>query len=145
MEMLFSNIDFWDWLIFGTVLVIVEMFVASTFFLWMGVSAIIVGIILKIIPTISGNLQLLIFAFLAVSSIYVANKFFKVETVDTQLNERSSRHVGNIYTVVELSGDGAKVKVGDSLWLARGCEMSIGQKVKVVDTDSTTLIVEETK
>jgi len=145
MEMLFANIDFWDWLIFGTVLVIIEMFAASTFFLWMGVSAIVVGIILKIIPTISGNMQLLIFAFLAVSSIYIVNKFFKVETVDTQLNERSSRHIGNIYTVVELSNDGAKVKVGDSLWLARGCEMSIGQKVKVIDTDSATLIVEETK
>ncbi len=38
---------------------------------------------------------------------------------------------------------GAKVKVGDSLWLTKVCDMVIGQQVKVVGTDSTTLIVEE--
>jgi membrane protein implicated in regulation of membrane protease activity len=32
--------------------------------------------------------------------------------------------------------------VGDSLWLAKGCDMHIGQRVKVIDTDSVTLIVE---
>ena len=145
METLFSNIDFLDWLIFGAVLIIVEIFVCSTFFLWMGISAVIVGIFLKINPELSSNTQLLTFAFLSVSSIYIANKFFKVETVDTQLNERASRHIGNTYTVVELTDDGAKVKVGDSIWLAKGCEMSIGQKVRVVETDITTLIVEKTK
>ncbi len=145
MELFFANIDFWDWLIFGFVLIIIEMFVWSTFFLWMGLSAIIVGVLLNLNPELSGNVQLLIFAFLSVASIYIANTFFKVETVDTQLNERASRHIGNTYTVAELNNDGAKVKVGDSLWLAKGCEMSIGQKVRVVDTDSTTLIVEEIK
>lgn len=143
MEGVFANIDYWDWLILGFLLIIFEVFVWSTFLLWMGISAIAVGLLLLLDPSLNGNVQLLIFAFLSVSSIYIANKFFKVHTVDTQLNERSSRHIGNIYNVVEVTNNGAKVQVGDSLWLAKGCEMSIGQKVKVVDTDSTTLIVEE--
>lgn len=145
MEMLFTNIDFWHWLIFGSVLIIIEIFAWSTFFLWMGVSAIMVGALLKVNPDLSGNTQLLIFAFLSVSTIYIAKKFFKVETVDTQLNERSSRHIGNIYTVAEVTNNGTKVQVGDSLWLATGTDMVVGQKVKVVDTDSTTLIVEAIK
>ena len=73
METLFSNIDFLDWLILGAVLIIVEIFVCSTFFLWMGISAVIVGIFLKINPELSSNTQLLTFAFLSVSSIYIAN------------------------------------------------------------------------
>jgi len=145
MEILFTNVDFWHWLIFGSVLIIIEIFAWSTFFLWMGVSAIMVGALLKVNPDLSGNTQLLIFAFLSVSTIYIAKKFFKVETVDTQLNERSFRHIGNIYTVAEVTNNGAKVQVGDSLWLATGADMVVGQKVKVVDTDSTTLIVEAIK
>jgi len=145
MEILFTNVDFWHWLIFGSVLIIIEIFAWSTFFLWMGVSAIMVGVLLKVNPDLGGNTQLLIFAFLSVSTIYIAKKFFKVETVDTQLNERSFRHIGNIYTVAEVTNNGAKVQVGDSLWLATGTDMVVGQKVKVVDTDSTTLIVEAIK
>lgn len=145
MEGLFTNIDFWDWLIFGFVLIIFEMFVWSTFLLWMGISAIVVGLLLILDPNLSGSVQLLVFAFLSVSSIYIANKFFKVKTVDAQLNERSGRHIGNVYTVAEVTDNGAKVQVGDSLWLATGTDMVVGQKVKVVDTDSTTLIVEAIK
>jgi membrane protein implicated in regulation of membrane protease activity len=143
MDALFIDIDFWHWLIIGSILIIVEIFVWSTFFLWMGISAIIVGVLLYLMPTLSANTQLILFGFLSISSIYITRNFFKVETSDSQLNLRAGRHIGNIYTVIELTDNGAKVKVDDSLWLAKGCEMSIGQKVKVVNTDSTTLIVEK--
>jgi membrane protein implicated in regulation of membrane protease activity len=143
MEALFADFDFWHWLVLGLALIIIELFAWSTFFLWMGISAVVVGILLYLSPNMSWETQLLIFAFLSIVTIYLAKKFLKVETIDTQLNERASRHVGNIYTVAELDNNGAKVKVGDSLWLAKGCDMVIGQQVKVVGTDSTTLIVED--
>ena len=143
MEALFVDFDFWHWLVLGLALIIIELFAWSTFFLWMGISAVVVGILLYLSPNMSWETQLLIFSFLSIVTIYLAKKFLKVETIDTQLNERASRHVGNIYTVAELDNNGAKVKVGDSLWLAKGCDMVIGQQVKVVGTDSTTLIVEE--
>ena len=143
MEVLFADFDFWHWLVLGLALIIIELFAWSTFFLWMGISAVIVGILLYLSPNMSWETQLLIFSFLSIVTIYLAKKFLKVETIDTQLNERASRHVGNIYTVAELDNNGAKVKVGDSLWLAKGCDMVIGQQVKVVGTDSTTLIVED--
>jgi len=143
MDILLTDIGYWHWLVFGAILIIIEIFAFSTFFLWMGISSIIVGILLSFNPTMSGNTQLLIFAVLSISSIYISKKFFKVKTTDTQLNERASRHIGSIYIVAELTNDGAKVKVDDSLWLAKGCEMSVGKKVKVVSVDSTTLIVED--
>ena len=39
--------------------------------------------------------------------------------------------------------DGAiKVKIGNSLWFAKGTELSVGQTVKIIDVESSTFIVE---
>ncbi len=142
MEAFFESIDYWHWLVFGLALIIIELFAWSTFFLWMGVSAIMIGIVSKIIPELSWQTELLLFAALSLASIFLAQKYFPVRTIDNELNSRAERHIGNSYTVVSNDENGAKVKVGDSLWLAKGFDMQIGQKVKVVDTDSVTLIVE---
>jgi len=142
MEAFFESINYWHWLVFGLALIIIELFAWSTFFLWMGVSAIMTGIVSKIIPELSWQIELLLFAALSLASIFLAQKYFPVRTIDNELNSRAERHIGNSYTVVSNDENGAKVKVGDSLWLAKGFDMQIGQKVKVVDTDSVTLIVE---
>ncbi|HIF88406.1 MAG TPA: NfeD family protein [Candidatus Thioglobus sp.] len=142
MEAFFVNMDYWHWLVFGLALIIIELFAWSTFFLWMGVSAMMTGIVSKIMPDLSWQLELLLFSVLSIVSILLAKKYFPVKTIDNELNARAARHVGNSYTVVSNDENGAKVKVGDSLWLAKGCDMQIGQQVRVIDTDSTTLIVE---
>jgi hypothetical protein len=142
MEAFFANMDYWHWLVFGLALIIIELFAWSTFFLWIGVSAMMTGIVSKIIPDLSWQLELLLFSALSIVSILLAKKYFPVKTIDNELNARAARHIGNSYTVVSNDENGAKVKVGDSLWLAKGCDMQIGQKVRVIDTESTTLIVE---
>ena len=142
MEAFLANMDYWHWLVFGLALIIIELFAWSTFFLWMGVSAMMTGIVSKIMPDLSWQLELLLFSVLSIVSILLAKKYFPVKTIDNELNARATRHVGNSYTVVSNDENGAKVKVGDSLWLAKGCDMQIGQKVRVIDTDSATLIVE---
>ena len=142
MEVFFATIDYWHWLVLGLALVIIELFASSTFFLWMGVSAIMVGILYKLFPNLSWQIQLLLFSGLSIFSIFLTKKYFPVKTIDNELNVRAKRHIGNIYTVVSNDEHGTKIKVGDSLWLAKGCDMHIGQRVKVIDTDSVTLIVE---
>jgi hypothetical protein len=142
MEAFFANMDYWHWLVFGLVLIIIELFAWSTFFLWMGVSAMMTGTVSKIFTDLSWQFELLLFSALSIISIFLAKKYFPVKTIDSELNARAARHIGNSYTVVSNDENGAKVKVGDSLWLAKGCNMQIGQKVKVIETDSVTLIVE---
>lgn len=142
MEAFFANMDYWHWLVFGLALIIVELFAWSTFFLWMGVSAMMTGIVSKIMPDLPWQLELLLFSALSIVSILLAKKYFPVKTIDNELNVRAARHIGNSYTVVSNDENGAKVKVGDSLWLAKGFDMQIGQKVRVIDTDSVTLVVE---
>ena len=142
MEVFLTNMDYWHWLILGLAMIIIEMLAWSTFFLWIGVAAIMTGVVSKIIPELSWQLELLLFSTLSITSVFVVKKYFPVKTIDNELNSRVARHIGKSYTVALNDDNGAKVKVGDSLWLAKGCDMYIGQKVKVIDTDSTTLIVE---
>ena len=66
MEFLFENLNFIHWLILGIALIILELFVWTVFLLWIGSSAITVGIIFFLLPNVSGLLQLLIFIVLAV-------------------------------------------------------------------------------
>jgi len=141
MELFFENIDYWHWLVFGLTLIIIELFTWSTFLLWIGMSSVMVGIVLKLYPDLLWQFQLLLFSGLSIMSVFLAKKYFPIKTIDNELNMRAKRHIGNTYTVASSDENGAKVKVGDSLWLAKGCDMDVGQKVTVVDTDSATLIV----
>jgi inner membrane protein len=81
-----------------------------------------------------------------VISIYIGRAYLKrhpIQTEDTGLNRRGSRMVGEIVTVVEaISGGEGKVQVGDAPWIAKGPDLSVGAKARVVRMDGTTLVVE---
>ena len=142
MEMLLENLNYLHWLVFGLGLVIVELFLWSMFLLWIGVSAITISIVFYLYPEVSAGLQVLSFIFLSAVSTFLARKYFPVKTVDDELNLNAKSHIGKECTVVSIENGIVKVRLGESLWFAKGCEMSVGQKVRIIDTDSSTLIVE---
>ena len=88
------------------------------------------------------GLQVLSFLLLSAVSTFLAKKYFPVKTVDDELNINAKSHIGKECTVVSIENNIVKVRLGESLWFAKGCEMSVGQKVRIIDTDSSTLIVE---
>ena len=65
-----------------------------------------------------------------------------MKTVDDELSINAKSHIGKECIVVSIENSIVKVKLGESLWFAKGCEMSVGQKVHIVEVDSSTLIVE---
>lgn len=58
------------------------------------------------------------------------------------LNDRAARLVGEVVTVAEpiVHGRG-RLAVGDSVWLARGPELLVGERVSVVAVDGSVLVV----
>ena len=142
MEMLLENLNYLHWLVFGLALVIVELILWSMFLLWIGVSAITISIVIYLYPEVSAGLQALSFALLSLVSIFLAKKYFPVKTIDDELSINAKNHIGKECTVVSIENNIIKVRLGESLWFAKGCEMSVGQKVRIVDTDLSTLIVE---
>ncbi|MGB5076023.1 MAG: NfeD family protein [Sphingorhabdus sp.] len=136
----------WFWLSLGLALGIAEMLAPGFFLIWLGMAALIVGLLDWFLP-ISVPFQVALFATLSVLTVFAGKKFLKdnpIETDDPKLNDRGARMAGEIVTVVEAIQDGnGRVKVGDSVWSARGTDAAVGSRVRVMGSDGAVLLVEQ--
>ena len=142
MEMLFENLNFMHWLVLGLSLIILELFLWTVFLLWIGVSAISVSIFFYLMPDTSWPIQLLIFVILSLTTTNLAKRYYPVKTVDDELHEKAKTFIGKECKVSSIDDGAIKVKIGNSLWFAKGTELSVGQTVKIIDVESSTFIVE---
>ena len=146
MEWLFGDFHWWHWLIIAMVLLILEMFSPAAFFMWMGFSAAVTGIITLLVPELSWQMQLVIFASLSIVIITVAKIWFghnPIHSDEPLLNERGQELIGRVYTVQQeiVNGEG-RIKVGESTWKARGPDAPVGAKVRVIAAKAAVLEVE---
>ncbi len=137
--------DNWAWLILGALLITAEMLAPGFFLMWIGGAALLVGLATWILP-IGAELQLILFAVIAPSAVYAAKRWFvsnAIESSDPDLNNRGARLTGEVVTVVEaLDGGRGRVKVGDSVWTAKGDNAPVGTKLRVSGCDGSVLLVE---
>ncbi|MEY3622478.1 MAG: hypothetical protein RLZZ407_37 [Pseudomonadota bacterium] len=135
----------WFWLSLGLVLGVAEMVAPGFFLMWLGLAALIVGGLDYFLP-ITVAYQVAMFAILSVLTVFAGKKFLHdkpIETEDAKLNDRGARLTGEIVTVVEAITNGnGRVKVGDSVWPARGVDAAIGSRVRVTGADGAVLLVE---
>ena len=143
----FSSLLFWHWWLLGLVLVVVEMVAPGFFLLWIGLAAGFTGLILLLVPSLSWQVQFLIFGVLAIGSVMAGRYYIRrnpIETDDATLNRRGSQYIGRVITLDEPIVNGlGKVKVGDGWWRAQGPDLPTGERVKVVGVDGTMLKVEK--
>lgn len=140
-----EEIVFWNWWVFALVLIIVEVLVAGTFFLWMGISAGIVGLVLYLFPGLDWQVQLSLFAVFSVISIIVSRlwlaKHARAEPPST-LNRRGSQYVGRPFTLSEPIVNGiGRLNVDDTIWRISGPDMESGSQIIVEGLDGTILLV----
>ena len=140
--MLFENLNFMHWLVLGLSLIILELFLWTVFLLWIGASAITVSIFFYLMPETAWPIQLLIFVALSLASTFLAKRYYPVKTVDDELHEKAKTYIGKECKVSSIEDEAIKVKIGNSLWFAKGTELSVGQTVKIIDVESSTFIVE---
>ncbi len=143
--MLEFEMVFWYWWVLAIVFLAVEIFAPGSFFLWMAMSGVVTGSVLLLAPFISLEIQLLIFSVLSFASILIWRRYFGFKQQDTDqplLNKKGAQYIGRTYTLIEpiTNGEG-KIKVGDTLWKVQGDDCPVDAKVKVVDVNSTILIV----
>lgn len=140
-----EEIVFWNWWVFALVLIIVEVLVAGTFFLWMGISAAMVGLILYLIPGLNWQIQMGLFAFFSIASIIVSriwlSKHARAEPRST-LNRRGSQYIGRQFTLSEpiINGIG-RIHVDDTIWRISGPDMEAGTKIVIDGMEGTILHV----
>lgn len=135
----------WFWLSLGVVLAAAEIVAPGFFLIWLAVAAIITGLLAWVIP-IPAALQVGLFAVIAVAAVYAGRRWFKmnpIESDDPNLNDRGARLIGELVTVVEaIDGGQGRVKVGDSVWSARGPDTPVGSRVRVTGSNGSMLSVE---
>ncbi len=142
---LFESAVYWHWWVLGVILVVLEVFSPGAFFLWMAISAGIVGLVMLLLPGLGWEIQILIFALFSVISI-VAWRLYLVrhptETDQPRLNRRGEQYIDRIFTLSEpvVNGQG-KIKVDDSTWKIRGNDCPAGARVRVVGVDGVVLQV----
>jgi membrane protein implicated in regulation of membrane protease activity len=138
-----ASLEFWHWLVLGVGLAIIEVFAPGAFFLWLGISAGIVGMIVWLIPGLDWEYQLLLFAILAIASVVVARRYLTahpLESDEPNLNLRGHQYVGRTFTLDEpvVNGRG-KIRVDDSTWKISCDDCASGTKVIINGVDGVVL------
>jgi inner membrane protein len=87
-----------------------------------------------------------LFAILSVLTVFAGKKFLSDNPIlsdDPKLNDRGARLTGEIVDVIEdIRNGNGRVKVGDSVWSARGADATVGTRVRVIGADGAVLLVE---
>lgn len=140
-----AGLGYWAWWAFGIVLIIIEIFAPTFVFLWLGISAIIVGFLALLLPSISWEYQWGLFAIFSIVSIVVTRVFLTrnpgVED-NLTLNQRGAQYIGRHFNLSEAIVNGrGKIHVDDTQWVVEGPDLSEGDSVTVTGTDGSLLVV----
>ena len=142
----FTSIDSWHWWGAGILFLILELFAPATFFLWLAVSALLVGCVSWLAPELGWQIEFLLFAIFSVVSLVGYRMYLSRNPIETDaptLNRRGEQYVDQVYELVEPIVNGyGKVKIGDSIWKVKGADAEKGNKVRVTAVDGIILQVE---
>ncbi|NNE82374.1 MAG: NfeD family protein [Alphaproteobacteria bacterium] len=141
-------LDFWHWWAIGIALISLEAFVVSTFLLWPGISALVMGFIVLVAPDMDWKFQVGLFALLAVLTSIAWQKWQKKNPPTSDhpnLNVRGASFVGRRVTLAEPLANGrGRIEIGDGWWTVsslNGANIDAGVDVEVVDAKGGTLTV----
>ncbi|PLX60551.1 NfeD family protein [Sedimenticola selenatireducens] len=142
---LFESATYWQWWVLAVILIVLEVFSPGAFFLWMAISAGIVGLVMLLMPELGWEIQILVLALFSFISIVAWRLYLlkhPTESDQPRLNRRGEQYIDRIFTLSEpvVNGQG-KIKVDDSIWKIRGDDCPAGSRVKVVGVDGVVLLV----
>lgn len=133
------------WGVIAIALAVAELIAPGVFLIWLAVAAALTAGLASLLP-VSEPFQLLAFAIFSALTVSGGRLWYlarPVEGNDPLLNDRAARMIGEEIEVVEAIAHGrGRVRVGDSVWTARGADAPIGAQVRVTGVLGTELLVE---
>ena len=116
------------------------------FFLWIGIAAAAVGLLLLVIPSLTIEMQLVLFGILSVIAVVAWRRYRENHPHSSDqplLNQRGRQYTGRLFTLEEPIVNGVgKVEVDDSTWRVKGPDLPVGALVRVKDVDGVVFLVE---
>lgn len=138
----------WSWVVFGLVLLGIELVAPGVFMVWLGASAILTG--LTVFQTgIGWPMQWGLFGVLSVALVSGWLAFSRRRygnappSQDPLINRRTARLLGRETVLTDAITDGfGRVRIDDSLWRVAGPELPAGTTVRIVGARGAVLDVE---
>ena len=135
----------WNWLIAGLILMGLEVLAPGVFLLWLGLAALLVGII-SVFADWVWQVQVIAFAAFSLAAVPLWRRLAtqSTENPDSRfLNRRSDALVGRVFTLDKPITDGSgTVRIDDTVWRVSGPDCPAGSRIKVVRADGASLVVE---
>ena len=145
---LLNSINYWHWLALGLALLACELLGTAGYFLWLGLSALIVGALLTFIP-MSWQLQWVAFGVFSLTTTWLWwRKQFKADKqsdANRDLNQKQKQLIGQTVTLEEdfPAGKG-RIKLGDTTWSAQSeHQISAGSTVEVTSVNGILLTIQK--
>jgi len=144
MSDMFVTLGTWNWIIFGILLMALELLAPGVFLFWLGLAGLLVGL-LSFAFTPSWQLQLLMFAIFAAAAVPVWRRLARGGVRSEEhayLNRRSEALLGRVFTLEKPIVDGSgTVRIDDTVWRVAGPDTPAGTRVRVVRVDGANLTV----
>src|SRR3974377_276418 len=132
MTEMFTTLGTWNWLIFGFVLMALELMAPGVFLFWLGLAALLVGLVSFVLHP-AWQTQLLMFAVFALVAVplwrRLARSQREASASNPFLNRRAAALVGRVVTLEKPIVDGfGTVRIDDSLWGVAGPDGPAGSR-----------------
>jgi membrane protein implicated in regulation of membrane protease activity len=139
------SIGAWKWFILAGMLFVLEVFLPGSFMMWLGLAAILVGVISSV-AVWPWQAQLIAFAVFAIAAIPAWRRFArKVESPGDRpfLNRRAEALVGRVFKLDRpiVNGVGT-LHVDDTIWRLSGPDCPAGSAVRVTWAQGADIRVE---
>lgn len=140
-----ESLGAWTWILLGVALIAVELLAPGVFFLWLGLAALVTGVIDGVFD-LSWQASTLLFAGLSVAAVIGGRAVSRPQVQsgeDGLLNRRGDALVGHVFTLeAPIQGGEGRVRVDDSSWRIIGPDLPAGAQVRVTRVDGVALVVE---
>ncbi len=142
---IFSTLGAWNWLIFGVILMALELLAPGVFLFWLGLAALLAGLLSFAVHP-SWQLQILMFAIFAAAAVPLWRRLARAGGAtgasNRFLNKRADALVGRVFTLEKPIIDGSgTVRIDDTVWRVAGPDAPAGSRVKIVQADGASLTV----
>jgi inner membrane protein len=145
MAEMFITLGTWNWLIFGFILMALELAAPGVFLFWLGLAALLVGLASFAVHP-SWQTQLLMFAVFGAAAVPVWRRLARSDTSVSAsnpfLNKRAEALVGRVFTLEKPIIDGSgTVRIDDTIWRVAGPDAPAGSRVRIVEANGANLTV----
>lgn len=146
----FLDVTHWHWFALALVLAGFEMLSMSFFLIFPALSAVMLGLVVFVEPTLDWRVQVLVFAAFSVATTMIGRAWirkFRAADGPLTINVRGQTYLGRrVRTIDALENGRGRLRMDDTWWTARsldGAPIAADTLVEVAEVDGATLLVRE--